>query len=40
VKKKKQKDFCFFGSVLAAPPRPIGKSLLLLFFRKEDLAFL
>ena len=37
--KKNQKTFATLVSELPAAPRPIRKSLLLLFFRKEDLPF-
>jgi hypothetical protein len=40
LKKKKQKDFCQFGSSRSRPRAsyPMSKSFLLLFFKKEDLA--
>jgi hypothetical protein len=37
---KRTKNFCDLASKLPAPPRPIRKSLLLLFFRKEDPSLL
>ncbi len=36
--KKEPENFCDFGSESRSIPRPTDKSLLLLFFRNEDLA--
>jgi hypothetical protein len=40
LKKKKQKNFCSLGDLAPLLPRPaISKSFLVLFFKKERLAF-